>query len=252
MFQYFKDDYLLLSHIALSEKFINLLPQKIFFVNFEHKDKYKAYYVQSCGNILPPIDEIKLHAYNKILAFTFTMVRKKTRNNSPTVIVSFMEIWETEKLAMQKFANDRYITGFKEVRIEDVSISLTRFIPTYLQIETTKQTDCFLCKLPQIGLVGLLDRIFCTNVDCVKFEVIPSVGPQITKSTVPLHTLKYIEERINHSTNMSEKKRSCIKCKQCKRCVKKRTPCKQHKICNHKTPMKPKRIKFNIFNSGIV
>lgn len=109
----------------------------------------------------------------------------------------------------------------KYLRTEDVPISLTRFIPTYLQIETTKETDCFLCKKPRIGIIGLSDRIFCTNVDCVKFDVIPSIGPQITKSTVPLHTLKYIEERINHSTNIRAKQRSCIKCKQCKRCLKK-------------------------------
>lgn len=114
MFRYFKDDYLLLSHIVLSEEFINRLPKKLFFVNFEHKDKYKAYYIQSGGNMPLPIDEMKLHAYKKILAFTFTMIHEKTRKNSPTVVISFIEIWETEKLAMEKFANDRYINDFKQ------------------------------------------------------------------------------------------------------------------------------------------
>lgn len=240
LFEYKRKDYILFSHVELSENYIATLPEKLLMLKFS-KD-VALYRNENYKYGMPSVTEEHLYAMGKKLyAFGYCMVR--IANNTIKV---YARVIECEKDCMKIYKQNGY-SRMTRVDEDAAYLPLKLFVPRYLLVQTSGiGPDCVTCAKNTVRLTILnKTQDICVNTECEKHKYIPIEQMPVSISDIDLDTLSIIQASISLDENVKRIAIGCDFCRHCKVCARKLSPCKRHVVCTHTKYNKKQKTKKN-------
>ena len=246
-FQYTKGDYDIYCNAPLNEETLTKFPENIFNVALYNKWINYTYPVYKITLPITETDLYKMNESGKLLAFGYALIDTQIPGSLQTERIVIFRVIPGYKIEIEEEFINAYSYPEKLTKLEFLQIPVNIFKARRLYIILHQLPDDVCCRCK--GHVYMVDNSSvkqCLNDKCKSYFMFNfSTIPVFNKYGPIIQSLDYILQNIALKNNEQVLKNVCLKCANCKICLrnKKGEKCKRHVYCAHTTKINKKTTK---------